>query len=287
MSIRPQPLAISRSTGASGSSGSRIGVLAAILASGLALTPAHAGRTCEAPTDVVHLAGATPTLRAAFADRQPLRIVAFGSSSTAGAGASRREHAYPARLESTLRERFPGHSVTVLNKGSGGELSTDMLARLERDVIAERPTLVVWQTGVNDAIRNVPVIDFARTVEIGIARIRAAGSDVVLIDQQLYPLSGSVPGYATYIETMRQIGARLDVPVFRRHRLMAHLVASAQYRVEDLLAADRFHQNDVSYACLAEVLADAISRLISHPRAAAAGNLRSERAPTHALSVPQ
>src|SRR5262245_52939107 len=52
---------------------------------------------------------------------QPLTIVAIGSSSTAGAGASSEAAAYPSRLEALLRQRFPGRAVRVLNRGVNGE----------------------------------------------------------------------------------------------------------------------------------------------------------------------
>jgi hypothetical protein len=51
---------------------------------------------------------------------QPITIVAVGSSSTEGAGASSKTANYPTRLEAKLRKRFPGHPITVLSRGIGG-----------------------------------------------------------------------------------------------------------------------------------------------------------------------
>ncbi|GMA73982.1 hypothetical protein GCM10025880_03990 [Methylorubrum aminovorans] len=71
----------------------------------------------------------------------PLTIIAFGSSSTEGIGASHPAAAYPARLEAGLRRALPhlGGRVTVTNRGIGGEAVDEMLARLDRDVIAPGP----------------------------------------------------------------------------------------------------------------------------------------------------
>ncbi len=66
----------------------------------------------------------------------PLRIVAFGSSSTEGIGASSPTKAYPARLQPTCAPKLHGIDVTVVNRGIGGEHVDDMLKRLDRDVIA-------------------------------------------------------------------------------------------------------------------------------------------------------
>jgi acyl-CoA thioesterase-1 len=82
-----------------------------------------------------------------LADVESVKIIAIGSSSTAGAGASSRAFSYPSRLEVELRTRFPRASITVINRGVGGEEAPQMLARFARGVIAEKPDLVLWQVG--------------------------------------------------------------------------------------------------------------------------------------------
>ena len=67
---------------------------------------------------------------------QPITIVAIGSSSTAGAGASSEASTYPSRLAIELTQRFFGHPITVLNRGVGGEEVRDMFKRFDTDVIA-------------------------------------------------------------------------------------------------------------------------------------------------------
>ena len=58
-----------------------------------------------------------------------IKIVAIGSSSTAGAGASSPEATYPSRLEAELTQHFLWQDITVLNRGTNGEEVGDMLAR--------------------------------------------------------------------------------------------------------------------------------------------------------------
>lgn len=53
--------------------------------------------------------------------QESVTIVAVGSSSTGGSGASSPAFAYPSRLERELRQRFPGAPVTVINRGINGE----------------------------------------------------------------------------------------------------------------------------------------------------------------------
>jgi lysophospholipase L1-like esterase len=67
----------------------------------------------------------------------------------------------------------------------------------------------------------------------------------------------------------------MNVAVFRRFAVMRHLVASGQYKIEDIISSDGLHMNDASYSCIARLLADSIAA------AAEPGNLgrgRSEGA---------
>ena len=95
-----------------------------------------------------------PHVAARFAERQPVKIVAFGSSSTEGAGASSPAKTYPSRLNEVLRTRFPGIEITVENQGVGGEDAEEMLARLDR-VIASKPDLILWQVGTNAVLAGL------------------------------------------------------------------------------------------------------------------------------------
>ena len=81
-----------------------------------------------------------PRMARRIAAGRPARIVAIGSSSTAGAGASSPEASYPSRLEAELNRHFPGEEFSVLNRGVNGEEARDMLARLrhQRHIRAAR-----------------------------------------------------------------------------------------------------------------------------------------------------
>src|SRR6185312_9954610 len=92
---------------------------------------------------------------AKLAKRQTLTILAMGSSSTEGVGASSPAATYPSRLEAELRGRFPDSDIRVINRGKGGEDAPEELVRLERDVAIDDPDLVIWQIGTNAALRKI------------------------------------------------------------------------------------------------------------------------------------
>src|SRR5262249_30753459 len=85
-----------------------------------------------------------PRVAARFYQRHELTVIAFGSSSTQGVGASSPAHAYPALLEKDLRTMLgAGATIRIINRGVGGEDADDMLARLSKDVLSQKPDLVI------------------------------------------------------------------------------------------------------------------------------------------------
>lgn len=192
----------------------------------------------------------------------PLRIVAFGSSSTQGVGASTPAAAYPARLEAALKRALPrlGGGVTVLNRGIGGEAVDEMLARLDRDVIGERPDLVIWQTGSNDALRGIPLEHFRDATLSTVRRIREAGIDVVLMEPQWCPRFDATPGAYRFRDAVRAIGEALEVPVIRRSTLMRDWIGQARLTHSELFSADGLHMADRGYELLAQAAADELLR---------------------------
>src|SRR5688572_28420246 len=97
---------------------------------------AHRGLGCSVPQELKRFNVKLPNIARALRSRKSLVIVAIGSSSTAGVGASDPAHTYPALLAQDLQRRWPQLAITVINKGVGGELSSQMLARFERDVLS-------------------------------------------------------------------------------------------------------------------------------------------------------
>ena len=90
---------------------------------------------CVAPAPLSVTAARLPHVRQALERRAPLRIVAIGSSSTEGVGASTPARTYPARLEAILERRHPDLPVEVLNRGKGGESVVETEPRLESALI--------------------------------------------------------------------------------------------------------------------------------------------------------
>ena len=185
---------------------------------------------------------------------QTCALPIFGSSSTEGVGATSPAAAYPARLEAELAATLPPPSrVRVLNCGIGGEDAEDMARRIPA-VVAEHPDLVVWQTGSNDTLKGNAVPRFVELTRQGIAAIRAAVSDVLLLEPQFCPALEAVPDASRYRAALRGLAAELKVPLLRRYDLMR----AQSSRLDEMIAADGLHMTDAGYAWLAHEVACAI-----------------------------
>ena len=81
-----------------------------------------------------------------------------------------------------------------------------MLARIAADVLSQKPTLVIWQTGVTDAISDVGLTNFSNTLRRGTDELTSNDIDVILIDMQYYPRAEYMAGYRDYLNAMRGVG---------------------------------------------------------------------------------
>jgi len=205
-----------------------------------------------------------PATAAAIGSGRPLMIVALGSSSTAGVGATSKSATYPAVLERELRRRL-GPRVRVINRGVGGEMIERTVARIGADVMPFHPTLVIWQTGTNDLMHSLPPRTFEQVLSAGIARMRQRGIDVMLMGPQYFPAGEGRANLNVYLRAIDHVGQLYAVPVLHRHQIMAYWAASGELTVRRMLSRDRFHMSDDGYRCLGEVAADFILRHCSGP----------------------
>ena len=215
---------------------------------------------CSAPDDITAFTTPLPRTAKRLAEGKELTIVALGSSSTYGTGASNPDHAYPNRLAALLHARFPNAAIRVLNRGVGGEVGSNTEERIARDVLAEKPDLVIWQVGTNDVLRDIDPDEAMKAVRAGIAQIKRAGADLVLMDIQYAP---AVLMHAHYREMEHALwitAHAAGVPMFRRFALMRDWAEHGNMKMSVMVGPDRLHMTDTSYDCLARQLNASILR---------------------------
>ena len=222
---------------------------------------------CTAPAEAIWLEHAPIRFRERIAQGLPIKIVAIGSSSTFGAGASGSAASYPSRLEAELKAQLPGLPVTVLNKGIGGEEAPQMAARFDADVIDESPDLVLWQVGSNSVLRDHPTP--GEVIRQGVERLKESGTEVILINPQYAPkiIVKSDIGHA--VDVITATARDEEVGLFDRFAIMRYWREAGRISFEQFLSPDLLHMNDWSYACTAKLLATAILDGVKLPTATA------------------
>jgi lysophospholipase L1-like esterase len=218
---------------------------------------------CLPPKSGVGSLGSLPHVARRLVSGDPVVIVALGSSSTTGFGSSSPEFAYPNRLAAQLRRHYPTADITIINAGVGGEDAPEMMRRLQRSVLDRHPDLVIWQVGTNAVLRNLDPAETVGLVDEGVARIQAAGSDVVLVDPQYSPRVTEHSESAGRIVTLlRRVAQLHHVGIFPRFEVMRDWHEKQDLPIDSFVIADGLHMNDWGYSCFAQLLGDDIIRSV-------------------------
>lgn len=203
-----------------------------------------------------------PHFAAALLGRDPPRIVAMGSSSTAG-----REDVvpYPSRLEMYLRRKYNNPRIDVINRGRGGEEADDELLRFDADIFAEKPSLVIWQVGTNAVFQNRDIDKVAAKIAEGLARLRDHPLDVVMMDPQYVPamLGDKAEASDRIVSLIAAAAAKAQVSVFRRWALMQYWHVHNNIPLEQMIDPTdeaKLHQSDWSTQRVSVALCEAISK---------------------------
>ena len=236
-----------------------------------AMTPPPAILPCPNTGPAGLLEGGLPRLAARFGGNRSLRIVAIGSSSTAGAGASEPRYNYPSQLEGDLRRRFPGRDIDVINVGTNGQEVPEMLARLDSDVLAHHPDLVIWQFGSNALLRGRSIPDMEAAARTGLKRLASAGVDVILMDLQHTPRIDQIGERDATLAMMEHLSRSTGSALFHRYRLMKAWSKTMGADYVHMVSTDQLHMTDTSYRCMADALAASLQQVIDKPVQATEG----------------
>ncbi|MGQ3356280.1 MAG: SGNH/GDSL hydrolase family protein [Phreatobacter sp.] len=232
-------------------------VLGAMLA--LSPFPSQAHARCTVPSVAEATAGgALPRTSARLKTREAVRILAIGSSTTAGVGAGGSGFAH--RLGPMIKERWPDKVIEVVVSGVSGETASGAAGRLARELAQHKPTLVVWQLGTNDANFGVSAESFRATVAAGLGAIRAAGADAMLVDPQYSRWAEGGTRTAEFAGIIASEGARAGVPVVRRYQAMFQLANSNRTAFNGLISFDGLHLTSAGHDCMAQQVAGTILR---------------------------
>jgi acyl-CoA thioesterase-1 len=215
--------------------------------------------SCATPPLLTAIDSALDRTAARIQAEKPITIVAMGSSSTQGVGASAPGMSYPSRLGQELRYRYPNLEIRVINHGIGGQDVGEELIRLDHDVLAQHPDLVIWQLGTNAVLRRDDLTADEQLIRRGVALLKENAIDVILMDLQYAPRVLERRAYAEMERLIAEIARHAHVGLFRRFEIMKEWDNTHQLAPGAMIGPDGLHMTDASYGCLANQLAEALS----------------------------
>lgn len=176
---------------------------------------------CQVPDGLVQADFPMPRVAEAIAAKR-LDIAVLGSASSALAGPAGSGKSYPARFEAALAAELPGVAVRVTPYAKARQSAAEMEREIAPVLAAQKPALVIWQTGTADAIRGIDPEDFRTALEDGVASLRAGGADIVLMNMQFSPRTESMIAVSAYADVMRFVALQHAVNLFDRFAVMKH-----------------------------------------------------------------
>ncbi len=190
-----------------------------------AVVPARAlaaAPDCEVPDYL--LAGDSELARVAAAAGKEARIkiVVIGTGSSQLTGPAGPQLSYPARLAAALHERLPKIDTEVMAYAHARQVAADMVKEFPKILAADKPDLVIWQTGTADAIRGVEPEEFRTVLDGGVGTLQNGGADVILMNMQYSPRTETVIALGPYNDNMRWVAQEHGVPLFDRFAIMQY-----------------------------------------------------------------
>lgn len=209
------------------------------------------------------------------------RAVIFGDSIAFGSQvdpAFDHEIVFHRQWRDALQAHIPAMRLSVENRGVPGNKIDDALARVDRDVLALAPSLVVVEFGINDCWDGPDRIDHYEEGLRGLVeRLRAGGTTALVfltangLNHAATPEALALAWFAektahaqnagwvdAYMDRMRRVAADVDLPVADGY---ARWEAARAAGVDtDLYLANRAnHPNREGHRLLAEALQDCFS----------------------------
>lgn len=187
---------------------------------------------------------------------RPIKVLAIGSSSTVGVGASSPTATYIAKLETSLEGAVKGLDVEVVGRGLSGEIAQGAADRMKKEVEATKPDLVVWQVGTNDALRQVSIESLINCIRTTLAWLAENRVEVVLIDPQYGEALVKDQHYERVVAAISEVAREARVLLVDRFEAMREL--HRQHGDRFYLTSDNLHMNDTGHRCMAEQLTRSI-----------------------------
>lgn len=183
-----------------------------------------------------------------------LDIVVVGTTSSILAGFGGAGKAYPVHFQAALKEKLPGVAVGVTTYARPRQSAPDMVKEIERNMIRDKPALVIWQAGTADAIRGVDPEEFRTALDEGVALATAGNADIILMNMQYSPRTETMIALTAYLDVMRFVALQHEINLFDRYSIMKYWSETGTFDLS--IATKKTDLAERVHACIGLLLAD-------------------------------
>jgi lysophospholipase L1-like esterase len=162
-------------------------------------------------------------------------------------------------MKQQLSRLYPSARIELINSGRIMEDLGDNIARIDGDVLRYKPDLLVWQIGTNDVVWRGIADNAEEMLSESVKRIKAANTDVVLLDLQYTPLVLANSRYIRMEKIIAIVAGQQKVGHFPRFILMKRAIDAG---VTGLVSWDGLHNSAEGYACVGIALAQMIDAAV-------------------------
>jgi len=202
-----------------------------------------------------------------FESGKPVTIVCFGDSITGTYYHTGGRRAWTDTLGQTLQELYPQAQLEMINAGISGNTSAHGLERMETDVLAHKPDLIVVMFGMNDTAHLTPE-DLRNNLRKIVQKCQASGSEVVLMTPNAVSADDSIrpPEKLTiFAEVVREIAHKYQLPLADTYRVYEEIRLNNPPEWIRIMS-DAIHPNMRGHRLFASILGETISgRKIAPP----------------------
>lgn len=187
-----------------------------------------------------------------------VKIIVFGDSIIAGGEATEPKLIFWQRWADALQHKYPRTKIEAINGATGGDRTSEGLARLAEKVLNQKPDLVLIAFGMNDhniAGFGTPLETFTNNLATMIDRIRKeTGSEIILCstfppNPKWHYGSHNMEAYALATEQLARQKRCAFADIYHNW-----LAIESKKKPEDLLANNINHPNDFGHWIFFEVL---------------------------------
>ena len=184
-----------------------------------------------------------------FHGGQNLSIIFFGNSITSGYGEPN-NFVYQFRLG--LKRTTAFDRTVVFNAGIPGNTSADGVARLDSDVISQKPDLVYIEFGGNDLLHHIPLSDFETNMRTMVQRIKdTAHSEIILMTMPVFDVPLTKSAVQQYNDVIRKVAKETNVgclDIYKTYKDTIGWTGSASEYMQD----DHIHPNQKGHKLIFE-----------------------------------